>query len=193
MRPRGARRATCSTGAVLGEVDFFAAKHGVDARAQAGFFGELQKKRERLVGDAVLRVIEVEAAGFDCEERRTLGIAREKIPEMQAADLAVVAVERFPRGGLGDGDDRSFVHYNHHEASSARGGDGFLETSGESVDIHTDFVEATAARTAGRGRYNKCAWRRSSTVASAAVTKTRRRICDDYTTGSPSISSDSGG
>ena len=31
-------------GAVFGDVDFFAAEHGVDALAQAGFLGQLQEE-----------------------------------------------------------------------------------------------------------------------------------------------------
>ena len=41
-------------GALFGDVDLFAAEHGVDARAQAAFVGQLQQQAQRLIGDAVL-------------------------------------------------------------------------------------------------------------------------------------------
>ena len=48
-------------GAILGDVDLVAAEHGVDARAQAGFSGQLHEQLEGFVRDAVLRVIEEQA------------------------------------------------------------------------------------------------------------------------------------
>ena len=45
-------------GPLLGEIDLLAAKHGVDPLAQAGLVRELKKKLQRLIGDAVLGVIE---------------------------------------------------------------------------------------------------------------------------------------
>ena len=48
-------------GPVFRDVDLLAPEHGVDARPQAGLLGQLQQQLERLVGDAILRVVEVEA------------------------------------------------------------------------------------------------------------------------------------
>ena len=48
-------------GPVFRDVDLLAAEHGVDPRPQAGFLGQLEEELEGFVGDAILRVIEVEA------------------------------------------------------------------------------------------------------------------------------------
>ena len=68
-------------GAVLRDVDLLAAEHGVDPRAQAGFLGQLQEQLERLVGDAVLRVVEVDARRLGRHALAALGIVREELRE----------------------------------------------------------------------------------------------------------------
>jgi hypothetical protein len=45
--------------AVFRDVDLVAPKHGVDPSAQSRFPGELHKKLQSLVGDAILGVIQV--------------------------------------------------------------------------------------------------------------------------------------
>ena len=45
--------------------------------SQAGFFRQLEKQLERLVGDAVLRVVEKQADGFDRQPFTAFGIIRE--------------------------------------------------------------------------------------------------------------------
>ena len=52
-------------GALLRDVDLVAAEHGVDALAQAGLLGELKQQAQRLVGDPVLGIVEIEPGGFD--------------------------------------------------------------------------------------------------------------------------------
>ena len=69
--------------AVLGDVDLLAAEHGVDAAAQAGFLGQLQKQLQRFVGDAVLRVVEEEARGLGRHPLAALGVIGEKRPQMR--------------------------------------------------------------------------------------------------------------
>ena len=61
--PRRAQRHV-QHGAVLGDVDLIAAEHGVDALAQAALRGEVQQQTQRLVGDAVLGVVQVQASRF---------------------------------------------------------------------------------------------------------------------------------
>jgi hypothetical protein len=83
-------------GPPLGDVDLLAAEHGVDPVAQARLLGQPAQQRERLVGDAVLRVVEEEAGGLGREAlapRRVLG---EEPAEMQVADVLVVRLERLP-------------------------------------------------------------------------------------------------
>ncbi len=50
--------------AVFRDVDLFAPEHGVDAFAQAGFIGEPHEKLQRFIGDAVLRVIQIQTRSF---------------------------------------------------------------------------------------------------------------------------------
>ena len=83
-------------GPVLGDVDLLAPEHGVDARAQAGLLGELEEERQRLVGDAVLRVVEVDARRLRGEALAALRVVGEEIPQMQVADLLVVALQILP-------------------------------------------------------------------------------------------------
>ncbi len=51
-------------GPVLGDVDVLAGEHGVAALGDTGSLGEAEEELERLVGDAVLRVVEDEVAGL---------------------------------------------------------------------------------------------------------------------------------
>ena len=85
---RAARRAQRDVqhGAVLGHVDLVAAEHGVDALAQAALLGESTEQRQRLVGDAVLRVVEVEAGGFRRQALAAGRVVGEERAQMQAAD-----------------------------------------------------------------------------------------------------------
>ena len=89
---RASRRAQghVQDGPVLRDVDLLAAEHGVDPRAQAGFLGQLQEQLERFVGDAILRVVEVEARGLGRQALAALGIVREEVAEMQVADLLMM-------------------------------------------------------------------------------------------------------
>ena len=61
-------------GPLLGDVDLLALEHRVDALAQAGLVGELQQEAQRLVGDTVLRVIEVKAGSKGGQPFAALGI-----------------------------------------------------------------------------------------------------------------------
>ena len=54
-------------GTVLGRVDPVAAEHRVRALGEARLVGELHEQPQRLVGDAVLRVVEVEAGALGSE------------------------------------------------------------------------------------------------------------------------------
>jgi hypothetical protein len=51
-------------GAVFRDVDFLASKHRVDPPAQSGLFGEVDKQLERLVVDAIFRVIQIDAGSL---------------------------------------------------------------------------------------------------------------------------------
>jgi len=51
-------------GTILSDIDLLAAEHRIDALAQAALFGQPQQQFERLVGNAVLRVVEVNTFGL---------------------------------------------------------------------------------------------------------------------------------
>ena len=57
-------------GALLGDVDLLAAEHRVDALAQPDSSASSQQQLQRLVGDAVLRVVEIDAGGLDASAAR---------------------------------------------------------------------------------------------------------------------------
>ena len=68
--------------AVFRDVDLVTPEHGVDARAQAGFLCQLQEEPERFVGEAILRVIEVETHRLGAQALAASGIIREELAEM---------------------------------------------------------------------------------------------------------------
>ena len=92
----GRAQSDVEDGALFRDVDFVAAEHGVDARAQAGLLGQLQQERERFAGDAMLRIIEIDADGLDGHSLAARSVVSEEFSEMQLADLRVVGFERFP-------------------------------------------------------------------------------------------------
>ena len=69
-------------GPVFGDVDLLAPEHGVDPLAQAGFLGQLQQELERLIGDAILRVIEINADGLGRHALAALGVVCKELAEM---------------------------------------------------------------------------------------------------------------
>ena len=75
-------------GPVFRDVDLLAPEHGVDALAQAGFLGQLQEQLERFVGDAVLRVVEVDAHRLGGHALAALGVVREELAQMQLPDTS---------------------------------------------------------------------------------------------------------
>ena len=66
-------------GPLLGNVDLLPSEHGIDAGLQAGFLGQPQQERERLIGDAVLRVVEVDADGFCGHPLSALGVVVQRV------------------------------------------------------------------------------------------------------------------
>jgi hypothetical protein len=87
--------------AVFGHVDLVATEHGVNALAQARFLGELHQQWQGLLGDAVFRVVEVEAGALDCQALAALGVITEKLAEVQSLDLRVMGLELLPGRTLG--------------------------------------------------------------------------------------------
>jgi len=83
-------------GAVFREVDFLAPEHGVDAFAQPGFLGKLQQELEGFVGDAVLRVVQVQAHRLCRHALAAFRIIRKELSEMELADILMVSFKGLP-------------------------------------------------------------------------------------------------
>ena len=71
-------------GAVLGDVDVLAAEHRVAALGEPALLGQRDEQRERLVGDPVLRVVEVEARGLGGQPLAALRIGGEQVAQVHA-------------------------------------------------------------------------------------------------------------
>ena len=63
-------------GAVFRDVDFVAAEHGVDAIVQRRLVGELQQQLQRLIGDPVFRIVEIDSRGVDSQSLAASTIVR---------------------------------------------------------------------------------------------------------------------
>ena len=98
--PRAARAGRCGGRPFLRDIDLLAAEHGVDARAQAGLLGEADEQRQCLIGDPVLRVVEIDARGFRRQPFAASRIAREQLTEMYVTDVAMVLFEGLPGWSL---------------------------------------------------------------------------------------------
>jgi hypothetical protein len=83
-------------GPVFRDVDLLTPEHGVDARAQAGFLRQLQEELEGFVGDAVLRVIQVEARRLGRHVLAALGVIGKELSEMERADIFLMGFKGLP-------------------------------------------------------------------------------------------------
>ena len=68
--------------AILGDVDLVAAEHRVDPPAQIRFIRELAQQSHRLVGDAMLGVVEIDAGGFGRQPLSAAGIVLEQLAQV---------------------------------------------------------------------------------------------------------------
>src|SRR5215475_942192 len=82
---------------LLCDVDLLTAKHRLDSRLQAGLLGKSKKKLERLVGDAILGEVQVEAHSLYRHPLAAPRIIRKELSQMQLRHLFVVRIERIPR------------------------------------------------------------------------------------------------
>ena len=99
--PAGARRATWSTARCSVTLIFSPPNIASMRSAQAALLGQPQQQPDRLVGDAILRVVEVEAGGFGRQALAPPGIVGEELPQMQIAHRLVMRRQRLPRRALG--------------------------------------------------------------------------------------------
>jgi hypothetical protein len=77
---------------VLGYIYLFSPKHRVHPRVQSGLVRQLDEKLNRLVGDSIFRVIEVQARRLDCEAFTAVWILCKKVAKMEAPNLPMVAL-----------------------------------------------------------------------------------------------------
>ena len=98
MAPFGARRATCRT-ARFSVTLIFSPRNMASIRARRpDSSASCKQKLERLVGDAVLRVVQEDARGLGGHALAALGILGEEIPQVQVAALSVVRARAFQAG-----------------------------------------------------------------------------------------------
>ena len=71
-------------GAVLGRVDLLSGEHRVDPLPQTACLREPDQQRERLVGDPLLRIVDMQAAGVEHKPFAAAGIVREELPQVRA-------------------------------------------------------------------------------------------------------------
>ena len=91
-------------GPVLGDVDLLPGEHLVAVLLQTDFLGELNQVFQRLVIDAVLRVIEIESAGLGRQALSACGVGGKEFLQRRLGDLITVRGEGFPCwefGGVG--------------------------------------------------------------------------------------------
>jgi hypothetical protein len=82
--------------AVFRDVDLFAPEHGVEPFAQAGFIGEPHEQLQRFIGDAVLRVIQMQTRSFGRHALAALRVVRKELAQMQLPDTSMVSGEGIP-------------------------------------------------------------------------------------------------
>jgi hypothetical protein len=92
----GARRATCSS-ALFGDVDLVAAEHRIAPFHHPALARELQQQSEGLVGNAVLRVVQMQSGTFDHQAFAASRIVGEEVPQMRILDLLVMRLQSVPR------------------------------------------------------------------------------------------------
>ena len=89
-------------GAVLGRVDPVAAEHRLRALRETGLARELEQEAQRLVGDAVLRVVEIDACALGREPLAAGRVVGEQVAQMEPADVGDMPFEGCPRGPLAE-------------------------------------------------------------------------------------------
>ncbi len=94
--PLGGAESHMQDGPLLRDVDLLAPEHGLDAGPQAGFLRQLQKEPERLVGDPVLRIVQVDADGLSRQALPALRIGGEELPKMRLPHFPVMGFEGLP-------------------------------------------------------------------------------------------------
>jgi len=95
------RRATCKAGRSSETLTGLADEHPLAALCQPCLLGDGEEQAKRVVGDAVLGVVEVEAGSFRGEPLPPRGVRGEEFAQGRVLDRAVVADQPAPGGKLG--------------------------------------------------------------------------------------------
>src|SRR5262249_5408613 len=157
-RVPGSAEGDMEDGPLLGDVDLLAPEHGVDAVPEAGVLGQLYQEPQRLVGDAVLRVVEVQAHRLDRHPLTPLRILGEKLAQMGAGHGRGMGLERLPGRGL--------LRGAHGFTSAPRLSSAALFEEITSIRSFQDFTNASAP----------CVWSlapRVATLTPAAANRVR--------------------
>ena len=83
-------------GPVLGDVDPLAPEHRLSALGQPALGGERREQAESLVGDPVLRQVEVEARRLGDQPLAAARVVGEQVAQVASGELRVVALEAAP-------------------------------------------------------------------------------------------------
>src|SRR5216683_4286854 len=86
--------------AILRNVNLVPQKHSLDAFAQARILSQCQEQPQRLIRDAVLRVVQVDASGFEREALAAPRVISEERSEVKVPNLLVMFLERLPARAL---------------------------------------------------------------------------------------------
>jgi hypothetical protein len=96
----GRAQGSVQHGALFRHVDPLTAEHRGHALTQTAFPGQSHEQSDRFIGDAVLRVVEVNTGGFGAQARAPARIFGEELPQMQITDRCAMCFERLPRRAL---------------------------------------------------------------------------------------------
>ena len=83
---------------IFGDVDLAARKHRNNPLLQAGFSGKLDQKMQCLVGNPILRIVEVDTEGGSGQAFAASRVVREPLAQMQFPNLPVMRFEGLPGG-----------------------------------------------------------------------------------------------
>ncbi len=132
--------------AVLRRVDPVAPEHRLGALGEARLLGQLEEQAQRLVGDAVLRVVEVDTDTLGCEPFAARRVGGEEVAQVEISDLGVVLLQGQPclpfakRGHA----STSWATRAHSVGREAELLDQLLERSRRAECVHRDDRAAVA-------------------------------------------------
>ncbi len=93
---------------ILRDVDVLAPEHLVPALAEAGLVGQIDEQSERLVGDALLRIVEVDSLGLGAQALAAPRVLGEESSQVRGANGVGVVLRAPTRRVVGEGGERSW-------------------------------------------------------------------------------------